>query len=153
MVARVSLIITIAITMGNNQVRGFTPGSPMDNNRKSSSDSRFAPPSTTTTQTDSMISQNMLKYFGTEQERGINWRLSQSVLASCDTLPSFQAAHGILSPETVSRMDEMTTGGNENPAVTRFLSTYRRDGPMSCLELLSDPEVLPHLTKAMRDII
>jgi hypothetical protein len=23
---------------------------------------------------------------------------------------------------------------------------------MSCLEMLSDPDVLPHLTKAMRDI-
>jgi hypothetical protein len=69
------------------------------------------------------------------------------------TMPSSNTAHGILSPETVSRMDENTlANGRSNPAVEEFLSRYRRTGPMSCLEMLSDPEVLPHLTQAMRDI-
>lgn len=63
------------------------------------------------------------------------------------------AAHGILSPEIVARMDENTINGRNNPAVDDFLRTYRRKGPMSCLEMLSDPEVLPHLTQAMRDIV
>jgi hypothetical protein len=99
-----------------------------------------------------MTAQNMLKTVGAEQERGSCWKLSHSVLASCDTLPSFPTAHGILSPETVSRMNEMTSGGHGNEAVSMFLESYRRNGPMSCLEMLSDPEVLPHLTKAMRDI-
>ena len=104
------------------------------------------------TPSEPVTSQNMLKTFGTEQERGKGWRLSQSVLASCDTLPSFQTAHGILSPETVSRMDEITAGGHGNDAVASFLRTYQRQGPMSCLEMLSDPDILPHLTQAMRDI-
>jgi len=63
------------------------------------------------------------------------------------------AAHGMLSPEIVNRMDENTIHGRSNPAVNKFLHTYRRKGPMSCLEMLSDPEVLPHLTQAMRDIV
>lgn len=63
------------------------------------------------------------------------------------------AAHGILSPEIVNRMDENTVNGRSNPAVENFLLTYKRKGPMSCLEMLSDPDVLPHLTQAMRDII
>jgi hypothetical protein len=144
--------ITIVIAMTSNAVLGFTPGSPAENRK---SDSRFMPPSapTTSTQSDSMISQNMLPNFGTGQERMSYTRLSNSVLASCDTLPSFKTAHGILSPETVSRMEDITAGGDGNPAVTKFLSSYRRNGPMSCLEMLSDPEVLPHLTRAMRDII
>eukprot|EP00529_Nitzschia_sp_RCC80_P033016 CAMPEP_0113462388 /NCGR_PEP_ID=MMETSP0014_2-20120614/12062_1 /TAXON_ID=2857 /ORGANISM="Nitzschia sp." /LENGTH=138 /DNA_ID=CAMNT_0000354241 /DNA_START=169 /DNA_END=585 /DNA_ORIENTATION=+ /assembly_acc=CAM_ASM_000159 len=95
------------------------------------------------------------------------WQLSQSVDASADNTfgttaasrrrrsssSTPRAAHGILSPETVARMDEMTAGGASNEAVRDFLRTYRRQGPMSCLEMLSDPDVLPHLTKAMRDII
>jgi len=67
--------------------------------------------------------------------------------------PLPNAAHGILSPETVARMDENTANGRSNPAVEDFLKTYRRKGPMSCLEMLSDPEILPHLTQAMRDIV
>ena len=63
------------------------------------------------------------------------------------------AAHGMLSPEIVARMDENTINGRNNPAVDDFLRTYRMKGPMSCLEMLSDPEVLPHLTQAMRDIV
>jgi len=63
------------------------------------------------------------------------------------------AAYGMLSPEIVARVDDNTINRRTNPAVHRFLRTYRRKGPMSCLEMLSDPEILPHLTEAMRDII
>mmetsp|Transcript_11890 Transcript_11890/g.27782 ORF Transcript_11890/g.27782 Transcript_11890/m.27782 type:complete len:166 (-) Transcript_11890:442-939(-) len=69
------------------------------------------------------------------------------------TSPLTGAAHGILSPEIVNRMDENTVNGRSNPAVENFLLTYKRKGPMSCLEMLSDPDVLPHLTQAMRDIV
>lgn len=69
------------------------------------------------------------------------------------TSPQPFAAHGMLSPEIVARMDENTINGRNNPAVDSFLRTYRTKGPMSCLEMLSDPEVLPHLTQAMRDIV
>jgi len=72
--------------------------------------------------------------------------------AASSSSPLPPAAHGILSPEIVSRMDENTANGRSNAAVDEFLQTYRRKGPMSCLEMLSDPEVLPHLTQAMRDI-
>lgn len=61
-------------------------------------------------------------------------------------------AHGILCPETVSKMDELTRGGRSNRAVKAFLDRYRRYGPMSCMELLSDPEILPHLTTTMRHL-
>ena len=75
--------------------------------------------------------------------------LSPSVLASCDTLPSFPTAHGLLCPETVQRMER--SAGN-NKVVARFLDRYHRLGPYSCVDLLSDPDVLPHLTSAMRSI-
>lgn len=83
-----------------------------------------------------------------------NTELSNSVLADCNTLPSFPTAHGILSPETVMRMEEMVQAqGQTSAAVDQFLKQYRRQGPMSCLSMLSDPDVLPHLTKAMRDAV
>lgn len=80
--------------------------------------------------------------------------MSDSVLAPCDTLPSFQTAHGLLSPEVFMRIsdatnnDELELGG----PLHEFLKTYRSSGPMACLPLLSDPIVLPELTRAMREI-
>lgn len=89
-----------------------------------------------------------------EKEQRYNTKLSHSVLADCDTLPSFPTAHGLLSPETVMRMEEMVElEGASAAAVGQFLRRYRRNGPMSCLSMLSDPDVLPHLTKAMRDVV
>jgi hypothetical protein len=85
----------------------------------------------------------------TRKVRESKSKLSHSVLASCDTLPSFPTAHGLLSPETVMRLEEMKNGSKE---VQRFLSTYRSHGPLSCVSMLSDPEILPHLTRAMREI-
>lgn len=78
-------------------------------------------------------------------------QLSPSVLSSCDTLPAFHTAHGLLSPETVMRLEKTAT--KKSPELNKFLTTYRRDGPMSCLCMLSDPEILPHLTTAMRDLL
>lgn len=78
--------------------------------------------------------------------------LSQSVLAGCDTLPSFPTAHGLLSPETVMLMEKRTSHTQRSSELSKFLTTYRRNGPMSCLPMLSDPSVLPHLTEALRDI-
>lgn len=87
-------------------------------------------------------------------QRRYTTELSNSVLHECNTLPSFPTAHGILSPETVMRMEEMVEfEGHSSEAVDRFLKQYRRHGPMSCLSMLSDPEVLPHLTKAMRNVV
>ena len=90
-----------------------------------------------------------------QQKQRYNTKLSHSVLADCDTLPSFPTAHGLLSPETVMRMEEMVEleEGASSAAVGQFLRRYRRSGPMSCLSMLSDPDVLPHLTKAMRDVV
>lgn len=77
-------------------------------------------------------------------------KLSHSVLASCDTLPAFPTAHGLLSPETVMRLQEMEDSSNK--ALSNFLKSYKQHGPLSCVPMLSDPDVLPHLTRAMRDI-
>jgi hypothetical protein len=113
------------------------------------------------------VSTSMLKYTNNNfkvknpvvsqksSERSSKTKLSNSVLASCDTLPSFRTAHGLLSPETVMRLEAMRTTGrnyNKNHALTTFLTTYRNHGPLSCVPMLSDPDVLPHLTLAMRDI-
>lgn len=85
----------------------------------------------------------------TGARRGNVIKLSNSVLASSDTLPSFKTAHGLLSPETVIQLEGMKY---RSEALNLFLRTYRREGPLSCVQLLSDPDVLPHLTRAMRDI-
>ena len=77
--------------------------------------------------------------------------MSQSVLATCDTLPAFSTAHGLLSPEVVTRIADRYDL-EQNGALCKFLNTYRSRGPMACLPMLSDPNVLPALTKAMRDI-
>lgn len=77
--------------------------------------------------------------------------MSDSVLAESDTLPSFQTAHGLLSPEVVSRIADANELEMNGP-LHRFLKTYKSRGPMACVSMLSDPEVLPELTRAMRDI-
>jgi hypothetical protein len=79
--------------------------------------------------------------------------MSASVLDSSTTLPSFQTAHGLLSPEVVMRIADIHEGDLERDgALHSFLKTYRSHGPMACLPMLSDPCVLPELTKAMREI-
>lgn len=80
--------------------------------------------------------------------------MSHSVLADSDILPSFHTAHGILSPEVVMRIDDTHRSHLEaGEPLDRFLTKYKKEGPMACLPLLSDPCVLPELTKAMRDVM
>lgn len=121
--------------------------------------SMYMPPSSTS-QTPPMSAQKILATPGVSPSNKREGRksstplsLSPSVLASCDTLPSFHTAHGLLSPETVMRLDKMTRPEDRSQALNLFLTTYRRDGPMSCLKMLSDPDILPHLTSAMRDLL
>lgn len=119
----------------------------------------YAPSNHPTTQTAPMVAQAFYSSHKTNRNptkprnhlKGAP--LSNSVLSSNDTLPSFQTAHGLLSPETVIRMESMTSSENRDAAVDYFLRTYRKEGPMACLPMLSDPKVLPRLTEAMRDII
>ena len=115
----------------------------------------YVPANTPTSETPSITAQKMLKVPGTPRTsaRKNTVKLSQSVLASCDTLPSFRTAHGILSPETVKRMEELVHDEDRTEALKQFLDRYRRQGPMSCLPMLSDPDVLPHLTNAMRNVL
>jgi hypothetical protein len=125
-------------------------------NRQKRSESKFILPQKPS-QGSSVTQQNMLKNPGSSRSmnsaRKQSTKLSNSVLADCDTLPSFPTAHGLLSPETVMRMEELAVErGHQNPALRSFLHTYRKSGPMSCLSMLSDPDVLPSLTEAMRDI-
>ena len=98
--------------------------------------------------------QKMLRNAGTPPRvRDMNKsssRLSQSVLASCDTLPSFPTAHGLLSPETVARIEDLAAEGHGSDALVSFVKQYRSKGPLSCVSMLSDPDILPHLTQAMR---
>jgi hypothetical protein len=76
--------------------------------------------------------------------------MSQCVLANCDTLPGASTAHGLLSPEVVMRIAD-NHDLDENGALFRFLKTYKSRGPMACLSMLGDPNVLPELTRAMRE--
>jgi hypothetical protein len=96
-----------------------------------------------------LTAQKMLKSSIIPTRRDSKMKLSNSVLASCDTLPSFPTAHGLLSPHTVSRLEASI---DNNDTVEEFLRTYRHSGPLSCVQYLSDPMVLPHLTRAMREI-
>jgi hypothetical protein len=77
--------------------------------------------------------------------------MSSAVLAESNVLPAFRAAHGLLSPEVVSRIADTNDLDLDGP-LHRFLKTYKRQGPMACLPMLSDPCVLPILTQAMREI-
>lgn len=80
--------------------------------------------------------------------------LSDSVLSASDTLASFRTAHGLLSPEVVMRMmDFHENDPSSSPALESFLNLYGTRGPMACLPMLSDPSVLPELTRAMREIV
>jgi hypothetical protein len=96
-----------------------------------------------------LTTQKMLKSSSISTRRDSKMKLSNSVLASCDTLPSFPTAHGLLSPHTISRLEASI---DNNDTVEEFLRTYRHSGPLSCVQFLSDPMVLPHLTRAMREI-
>lgn len=77
--------------------------------------------------------------------------MSDSVLAASDILPSFHTAHGMLSPEVVMRIADNNVLELGGP-LHKFLKMYKSQGPMACLPMLSDPCVLPELTKAMREI-
>mmetsp|Transcript_2104 Transcript_2104/g.4712 ORF Transcript_2104/g.4712 Transcript_2104/m.4712 type:complete len:187 (-) Transcript_2104:461-1021(-) len=114
----------------------------------------YLPPQTST-QTAPMVAQRILKAPSAHTGRkSIRPTTSSSVLAASDTLPCFPTAHGLLSPEIVQRMQEMTASATSSRSapLVRFLDTYRNDGPMACLPMLADPCVLPKLTEAMRDL-
>jgi len=57
---------------------------------------------------------------------------------------------GLLSPRTVQRLT-YNCDVSTSRAVHSFLQTYESEGPMACLPYLSDPDILPELTRAMRD--
>lgn len=122
----------------------------------------YAPPNHPTSKTAPMVAQAFYSSYQANRnpskprnhsDASSCMPLSNSVLSSSDTLPSFSTAHGLLSPETVMRMEVMTSSETRDEAVDFFLKTYRKDGPMACVSMLSDPKVLPRLTAAMRDII
>mmetsp|Transcript_12058 Transcript_12058/g.14012 ORF Transcript_12058/g.14012 Transcript_12058/m.14012 type:complete len:234 (-) Transcript_12058:385-1086(-) len=120
----------------------------------------YAPSNHPTTKTAPMVAQAFYSSYTTNRnpakprnQQIYGGALSNSVLSSSDTLPAFPTAHGLLSPETVMRMEVMTSSATRDEAVDYFLRTYRKDGPMACLPMLSDPKILPRLTEAMRDIM
>ncbi|KAK1748444.1 hypothetical protein QTG54_000383 [Skeletonema marinoi] len=75
-----------------------------------------------------------------------------TVLATSDTLPNFSTARGLLSPDVVMRIVDSNDLELNGPLDT-FLDTYLSRGPMACLSMLSDPKILPELTKAMRAVV
>mmetsp|Transcript_35125 Transcript_35125/g.49894 ORF Transcript_35125/g.49894 Transcript_35125/m.49894 type:complete len:170 (+) Transcript_35125:364-873(+) len=117
----------------------------------------YVPPQTPTSITPPMSAQKILS---TTRPMHLDQPIMQhslalshsSALSASETLPTFATSNGLLSPETVTKLDQMTAAGERNEAISLFLDTYRQKGPMSCLHLLSDPDVLPHLTEAMRDL-
>ena len=166
MLSQLQYIATIIAIISLASVDAWSPnqkvfGSPRSLRRKSSTTTVLSPVSQPQSPVAVSISRTMLKNPGNnyqaknpvqQQSRSSKTKLSNSVLASCDTLPSFRTAHGLLSPETVMRLEEMRSSRKNNQALATFLSTYRQHGPLSCVPMLSDPDVLPHLTLAMRDI-
>ena len=178
MISRTILIITlVAVALIASTVVAWSPnqkifGTPRTIRRKSSgtSPSTLTSPVQTSQSSSSSsptTSRTMLQYTNNNykvknpivqqksNERSSKTKLSNSVLASCDTLPSFRTAHGLLSPETVMRLEAMRSSSprnHKNQALSTFLHTYRTHGPLSCVPMLSDPDVLPHLTLAMREI-
>lgn len=120
----------------------------------------YTPPHTPTSITAPMSAQKILtspKSVSREKpimmQRKKNLSLSPSVMSSSETLPCFSTPNGLLSPDTIAKLDQMTAAtGDRSKAIELFLDTYRQKGPMSCLHFLSDPNVLPHLTGAMRDL-
>jgi len=85
---------------------------------------------------------------------GSSSSLRAAAVASSDVLPEFRAAHGLLHPHTFMKLQEHygREGGCDNAAVEYFLNRYQKYGPMACVQCLSDPNVLPQLTEAMRAI-
>jgi hypothetical protein len=166
MLSQLQYFVTIVTIIALASVDAWSPhqkifGSPRSLRRKSSTTTVTNPVSQPQSPVAVSVSRTMLKYPGNnyqvknpvqQKQRSSKTKLSNSVLASCDTLPSFRTAHGLLSPETVMRLEEMRSTRKSNQALTNFLSTYRQHGPLSCVPMLSDPDVLPHLTLAMREI-
>ena len=72
-----------------------------------------------------------------------------SVDNSTDNNSCIPTAHGLICPETIATIEK---SANSNPMVQKFVDTYHRFGPLACVDMLSDQEILPHLTKALRDI-
>jgi hypothetical protein len=78
-------------------------------------------------------------------------KFSHSKTSNTDSFSAIPVANGLLSPQIVMRLEELTRlRRHHNPALDSFLDSYYTKGPMSCVPMLSDPDVLPHLTMAMR---
>lgn len=148
---RLYSIIVLALVLSILAECGAYTVSPKGGGKRSSTKRWFHPKGSATFMPKS--SPTSISRQGKEQQqRQGSTTLSQSVLCSSDTLPSFPTAHGLLSPETVMLMERRTSNTRRSSELTHFLTTYRQHGPMSCLPMLSDPSVLPHLTEALRDI-
>ena len=50
------------------------------------------------------------------------------------------------------RIADTYDGQREGSSIHKFLKLYKSKGPMACLSMLSDGEVLPELTEAMREV-
>lgn len=102
-----------------------------------------------------MLRESGFSSFNNNQESSVASRkktinFSHSKMSG-DAFSAVPVAHGMLSPTIVMRLEELTRmHRHHNPALDSFLDSYYTKGPMSCVPMLSDPDVLPHLTMAMR---
>ena len=128
--------------------------------RRTSSSVNYAPPCTPTTETPELVAQKILRQTAStaarqvpeKQQQGACLSFSPSAAACDSQRPLLHTSNGLLSPGTVLRMEELIIReGHQSEALVSFLKTYKRHGPMSCLPMLSDPHILPHLTNAMRE--
>jgi len=150
LIANLVCLLTILQCMkyGESYSSNFTPKWVSKSSRKSRSVSNmvmYLPPNGPVSQTQQMVAERLLSGQQRIHPRKV------PVLASSDVLPTFRAAHGLLHPHTVSLLEEATSNVR-SPAVSFFLDTYREQGPMACLPLLSDSNVLPELTQVLRSI-
>jgi hypothetical protein len=170
------LLLCKSPSVGAYVCKPFSTGYLQTPRKQRSSLQMYVPSSTPTSQTQAMVAKKMLgdnrnqhtKKTPPPQASGKVSRSSlrasshttstfsatspETAIASSDVLPSFRAAHGLLHPHTFMKLRDQYEHNGGGDAIRYFLDTYEEYGPMACIPCLSDPDVLPKLTEAMRAI-
>jgi len=141
-----SILLTISIM--SQETEAFQAGVPMEIT-KNRGDCSATSPNRSLTKTNLIVPSNSQRNNNKFPASSYTEFTSHGV-ASDRGVYSAGINDGLLSPRTVKRLDS-TYDGSASSAVTSFLHTYKNDGPMACLPFLSDPIILPELTRAMRD--
>jgi len=140
--------ILLTISLMSQETEAFQAGVPMDIT-KNRGDCSATLPNRSSTKTNLIVPSNPQRNNNKFPASSYTEFTSYGV-ASDWGVYSAGMNDGLLSPRTVKRLDS-TYDGSASSAVSSFLHTYKNDGPMACLPFLSDPIILPELTRAMRD--